>query len=145
PGHAVIGPLLAATAAHSFLDGWSVRLFTGQPVASIAVPLGLGLHKIPEGLAVGWIARKSMASPWKAAAAGLAVEAMTLVGAWAEPKVDASGAARFGALWSAAVLAIIAGSFLFLGLHAVLPVRRRAGVIAVFVGAMVVVAIVRGR
>ncbi len=145
PGHGVIGPLLAATAAHSFLDGWSVRVFSGQPLANIAVPLGLGLHKIPEGVAVGWIARRSFPSTWKAACAGVAVEAMTLVGAWAEPRVDASGAARFGAWWTATVLAIIAGSFLFLGVHAVLPARRRVGVIAVFVGTVVAVAIMRGR
>src|SRR4051794_22876033 len=47
----VIGPLLTATAVHSLLDGWSVRALSVQPFASVAVPLGLALHKVPEGLA----------------------------------------------------------------------------------------------
>src|ERR1700719_1216084 len=42
--HTVIGPLLAAAALHSFLDGWSVRALSIQAFASIAVPLGLALH-----------------------------------------------------------------------------------------------------
>lgn len=139
PRHGVIGPLLAATAVHSFLDGWSVRAFAVQPVADIAVPLGLGLHKIPEGLALGWIARRSLSSAWKAAAAASAVEILTVAGAFIEPWANQSGVAAFGAWWSAVVLAVIAGSFLFLGVHALVPARKRAGVVPVFVTTLAVV------
>jgi zinc transporter ZupT len=133
PRHGVIGPLLAATAIHSFLDGWSVRAFSIQPLANVAVPLGLGLHKIPEGLALGWIARRSFSPAWKAAATAAAIETMTLVGALVEPRANDSGVAAFGPWWTAVVLSIIAGGFLFLGLHALLPARNRAGVVPVFI------------
>jgi zinc transporter ZupT len=121
----VIGPLLVATAVHSFLDGWSVRALSMQAFANIAVPLGLALHKAPEGLALGLIARKSMISAGKALAAGCCVEAVTLVGALIQPRVDQSAAAQFGYWWTTAVMAIIAGSFLLVGLHALIPSRRK--------------------
>jgi zinc transporter ZupT len=119
PVEGVIGPLLAATAVHSFLDGWSLRALSMQPVANIAVPLGLALHKFPEGLALGLITRRSMS--WtRALGASAIVEGLTLVGATVEPKVNESGAAQFGNWWTAIVLGIVAGSFLFLGFHSFL-------------------------
>ncbi len=139
PRHGVVGSLLAAAAVHSFLDGWSVRVFSGQPLAGVGVPLGLALHKIPEGVALGWITRKSLGSTWKAATLSGMVEGLTLVGAFVEPGADQSGAAEFGAWWTAAVLGVIAGSFLFLGSHAVLPERRKSGVLAVFAATFLLV------
>ena len=139
PRHGVVGPLLAATAVHSFLDGWSVRAFAVQPVADVAVPLGLALHKVPEGLALGWIARRSFSSTWKAAGAAAGVELLTAAGAFIEPRANQSGASAFGSWWSAAVLAIIAGSFLFLAVHALVPARKRTGVLAVFVATLAAV------
>ena len=124
----VIGPLLAATAVHSFLDGWSVRALSVQPFASVAVPLGLALHKVPEGLALGLLTRRSMSSASKALAVSAGVEGLTLVGAIVEPGVNASGTARFGVWWTAIVLAIVAGSFLFLGYHTFLENRRHSEV-----------------
>jgi zinc transporter ZupT len=120
----VIGPLLAAAAVHSFLDGWSVCAVSIQPFASVAVPLGLALHKVPEGLALGLITRRSMCSNSKALAASAGVESLTLIGAIVEPGVNESGTARFGAWWTAIVLAIVAGSFLFLGYHTFLENRH---------------------
>jgi hypothetical protein len=120
----VIGALLTATAVHSFLDGWSVRALSVQPFASVAVPLGLALHKVPEGLALGLITRRSMSSISKALGVSAGVEGLTLIGAVVEPGVNASGTARFGAWWTGIVLAIVAGSFLFLGFHTFLENRR---------------------
>ncbi|MGI9075190.1 MAG: hypothetical protein ACR2JB_28600 [Bryobacteraceae bacterium] len=120
----VIGPLLAATAVHSFLDGWSVRALSVQPFASVAVPLGLALHKVPEGLALGLITRRSMSSIPRALTVSAGVEGLTLIGAIVEPGVNASGTARFGVGWTAIVLAVVAGSFLFLGFHTFFENRR---------------------
>ncbi|MGI9071201.1 MAG: ZIP family metal transporter, partial [Bryobacteraceae bacterium] len=120
----VIGPLLTATAVHSFLDGWSVRALSVQPFASVAVPLGLALHKVPEGLALGLITRRSMPSISKALVVSAGVEGLTLVGAIVEPGINESDATRFGAWWTAIVLAIVAGSFLFLGFHTFLENRK---------------------
>jgi zinc and cadmium transporter len=139
PRQGVIGPLLAATAVHSFLDGWSVRALSIQPVTDIAVPVGLALHKIPEGLALGWIARRSFSSVWRAAVAAGAVEVVTLVGALIQPRANQSAIAAFGASWNAVILAIIAGGFLFLGVHALLPARTRTGVVPVFLATLVAV------
>ncbi len=138
-GHAAFGPLLVATAIHSFLDGWSVRALAAERLASVAVPLGLALHKIPEGAAIGWIARRSLPSAWQAALAAMAVESVTLLGAYIEPQASRSGFAAFGLGWTSVVFAIIGGSFLFVGLHAVLPNRRRVGVMLVFVATFLIV------
>lgn len=142
-GHArghVLAPLLIATAVHSFVDGWSVRAIAINPLANLAVALGLALHKGPEGLAVGWICRRSISSLWKAAAAALAVEFMTLVGAWVEPRASRSALQAFGPWWTSLVLSFIAGSFLFVGIHAVLPNRRRLSVVGTFFLSLALVA-----
>jgi len=122
----VIGALLLATAIHSFLDGWSVRALSVQPFASVAVPFGLALHKVPEGFALGLITRRSISSNSKAFAVSAGVEGLTLIGGMVEPRVDQSGTARFGECWTAIVLAIVAGSFLFLGYHTFLESRRNS-------------------
>lgn len=133
PRHGVVAPLIAATAIHSLLDGWSMRAFAPNSFAGIAVPIGLALHKVPEGLALGWIARRSILSVWRAIAAGSFAELFTVAGGWLEPHADRTGSAKFGAWWTAAVLSVIAGAFLFLGFHAMLPNWRRRGVVAVFI------------
>lgn len=128
----VAGPLLAVTAIHSFLDGWSVRAAAGGAVVNIAVPLGLALHKVPEGLALGWVTRRRFHSSVKAIAAGALAEIFTLAGAFAEPRAQRSGVYHFGIWWTATMLALIAGTFAFLGFHAVWPGRRDKGVVLVF-------------
>ncbi len=139
-GRAALAPILTATAVHSFLDGWSVRAIQSLQMASITAPLGLALHKIPEGVAIGWIARQSIGSAGKAAVAAIAVELVTLAGAFVEPYASRSGSAAFGAWWTSAVIAIVSGSFLFFGAHAILPNWRRPGVLLVFAATLLVVA-----
>lgn len=143
PVRRVIGPLLAAAAVHSFLDGWSVRLFPGDSLAHVAVPVGLALHKLPEGLALGWISRKSFSSSAKAIAAGAAAEFATLVGALLEPHANRSGFVEFGIWWTSLVLAVIAGSFLFIGCHALLPDWKRPRVLLPFLATLAAVGILR--
>ena len=138
-GREVIGSLLTAAAIHSFLDGWSLRAVSGQQAASVVVPLGLALHKVPEGLALGWVTGHSFVSRWKAVSLCALVEAVTVAGAWVEPRADQSAIKAFGPWWMAVVLAVIAGSFSFLGIHAVLPARRKAGVVAIFLMTLLIV------
>jgi zinc transporter ZupT len=139
PRHGVVGPLLAATAVHSFLDGWSVRALSIQPLANVAVPIGLALHKLPEGLALGWVSRRSFQNTSTAVLAACGVEMLTIAGAWVEPHAERSGSETFGPWWTAVVLAIVAGSFLFLGFHTVVPERKNAGVTPIFVGTFLIV------
>jgi zinc transporter ZupT len=121
PRRGVLAPLIVATAIHSFLDGWSIRALATQPVPLALVPIGLGLHKIPEGFALGWVLRRSIASHARAIGLGALAELFTLVGALLQPDTDRFGITRFGDSWTPAVLCLIAGAFVFLGCHAVLP------------------------
>jgi len=125
PRHGVIAPLLAATAIHSLLDGWSIRTLAAHPFTEIFVPTGLALHKIPEGFALGWVLRRSVPSPWHAVFFGISAELFTLVGALLQPSANRLGLERFGPSWTPAVLSVIAGAFVFLGCHALLPYFRR--------------------
>ena len=92
----------------------------------------MALHKIPEGLAIGLITRKSLPSAWKAALAAMLVESCTLLGAWIEPAANRAGALQFGSVWTTCVLGLIAGSFLFLGYHTIHRGRHEAGVVRAF-------------
>jgi zinc transporter ZupT len=125
PRHGVIAPLLAATAIHSLLDGWSIRTLATHPLTEIFVPTGLALHKIPEGFVLGLVLRRTVSSPWRAAFFGISAELFTLLGALLQPPANRSGLERFGPSWTPAVLSVIAGAFVFLGCHALLPYFRR--------------------
>ncbi len=142
PRQGVIVPLLFATAAHSFVDGWSVRALATQPLTDIAVPIGLALHKIPEGAALGWAARHLSSPLWRTTLVCVAVEAVTLAGAWIEPKADRSGIVAFGPWWTAGVLAVISGTFIFLAIHAILPAWKRPSVVLAFLASLFAMAIV---
>jgi zinc transporter ZupT len=131
-GRHILLPLLLATAIHSFLDGWSVRALWTGTLDRIAVGIGLGLHKIPEGIAVGWVMRRGLGRTATALGAAMAVELVTPIGAWTEPYAQRSGFATFGSGWSAFVLAIVGGTFLFLGVHSVVPQRKNVRVLAMF-------------
>lgn len=135
----IVKPLLVATAIHSFLDGWSVRATAVNALTAVAVPIGLALHKIPEGLALGWVVRRGIQSTQKALIAGIGVEFLTVAGALLEPRADRTGIENFGSWWIAAVLAVIGGSFLFLAFHTVIPERRRIGVMAIFLTTLTLV------
>ena len=132
PLHGFAAPLLIATGIHSLLDGWSVRILAPSWVAGWAAPLGLALHKIPEGMALGLIAREALASTRRAFWACVAVESLTLLGAMLEPMADQAGAAQFGGNWMTCILAITGGSFLFLGFHTVHGSRKKPGVVPTF-------------
>ena len=143
PRQGVIGPLLAATAIHSFIDGWSLRALAWQPMTNIAVAVGLALHKIPEGIAVGWLSRRALSSRSKAVLAAAGVELFTALGAYVQPHANNQALAAFGTAWTAGMLSFISGSFLFLGIHAVLPNWRRPPVAAVFIATLAAIATVR--
>jgi zinc and cadmium transporter len=125
--HGFAGPLLMAAALHSMIDGWSITAANhpGGLASGVGAALaaGIGIHKVPEGLALGVITRAAMASRFTALAWCAAAEAATLAGAGAEsllaPYVGLSGLH--------ALLALAAGSFLYLGAHAVHGELRRSG------------------
>lgn len=136
--HGFAGPLLAAAALHSFLDGWSVA--TAQLAVPlglrVAVPLAIALHKLPEGMALGGILRVSVKS--RAAALGWCAlaEGTTLVG-------GAFGllmAPHLGTQWITYPLGIASGWLFYLGYHAVHEERKRRGAAPAFLSALTGVA-----
>ena len=135
----IAAALLGAAAVHSFLDGWSTRLLSTDPLSSVAVPLGLGLHKFPEGLAMGFVSRKAFRSKTTALAVSGGIECLTVVGALVEPEAERLGIAKFGFWWEALVLCVVAGSFLFLGLHGMTAHRRKPDVLGLFAASLAAV------
>jgi zinc transporter ZupT len=134
--HGFALPLLLAAALHSGLDGWSVMAAGDHANFSAALGLGIGAHKIPEGLALGLIARAALPSRFAALAWCVAAQSATLVGAALEPL----GASYFGPQGQHALLALAGGSFLYLGGHAVHGELRRSGAAPAFVPAITGVA-----
>jgi zinc transporter ZupT len=127
--HGFATPLLAAAALHSALDGWSAGL-------GGAFVWGLAFHKIPEGIALGVIARASLESRRAALLWCALAESSTLAGAGLERVL----APHMNATHFHALLAIAGGSFLFLGGHAVHDEFRRSGPAPAFVPAVAGVA-----
>ena len=123
--HGFAGPLVAAAAIHSFLDGWSIA--TVQLAAPlglrVAVPLAVALHKLPEGIALGGILRAAVRN--RATALGWAVlaEGATLVGGI----FGLLMAPRLGTGWITYPLGITSGWIFYLGYHAVHEEWKRRG------------------
>ena len=117
--HGFSAPLVIATMVHAFVDGWGMTAIgsTSGRSASGAILLALLLHKIPEGLALGTILRMSAENSWRAAGWAILAEAPTLAG-------GAFGLSAAQADWVDYPLALAAGAYFFLGLHALLAWLR---------------------
>jgi zinc transporter ZupT len=117
--HGFATPLLIAAGLHSAFDGYIAAGSSLFP----AVTIGLIFHKLPEGIAMGVMARASMSRKMSAILWCAAAESMTLVGGGFErvlaPHLNP------GSFYI--VLAMAGGSFLYLGAHAVHGELRRSG------------------
>ena len=134
--HGFAGPLLIAAAVHSALDGWTVAAAQTSTSVGGVFLIGIAFHKLPEGIALGVIAKASLPTRLAAIAWCALAEAMTLAGGGAEwvlaPHLD---------VWSLRVLlALAGGGFLYLGGHAVHGELRRRGAVPAFVPALTGVA-----
>jgi len=115
--HGFAGPLLAAAALHSFLDGWGIATsqLLAAPALRIAVPLAVGLHKLPEGIALGGILRASIRSRASAMVWCCLAEGATLAGGaagiWMAP--------HLGTHWVTYPLGLTGGWLFYLGYHAI--------------------------
>jgi zinc and cadmium transporter len=120
--HGFATPLLAAAALHSALDGWSAAVSQNAGF-SLALIGAIAVHKIPEGLALGVIARASLGSRASALAWCALAQMTTIAGAGLAsvlaPHLDSQALH--------ALLALAGGSFLYLGGHAVHGELRRSG------------------
>jgi zinc and cadmium transporter len=117
--HGFAPPLLIASALHSALDGWGAA----STSFGTALALGIAVHKIPEGVALGVIARASLKSKMAALMWCAVAQSATLVGG----ALEAAVAPALGSHNLHAILAIAGGSFLYLGGHAIHGELRRNG------------------
>jgi zinc transporter ZupT len=123
--HGFAGPLLIAAALHSLLDGWTLAASQETRTLGEALLVGIAVHKLPEGIALGCIVRAAVSSRNSALAGGFAAEAATLVGAAFEIALYP----YIGLTWIYGLLALAAGSFLYLGYHAIHAEYKRRGVL----------------
>jgi len=131
--HGFAGPLIAAAALHSFFDGWGI---TASQLSStlglrIAVPLAIGLHKLPEGIALGGILRASVGARASALGWCALAEGTTLLGGaaglWMAP--------HLGTHWIIYPLGVTGGWLFYLGYHAIHEEWKRRGAGPAFVSA----------
>ncbi len=121
--HGFAAPLVIAFAMHAFLDGWAIGVSADDPRLGLPFALGLAVHKIPEGLALGVILRAALNSRLAAVGWAAAAQAATVAGG----TVEAVVAQHLGQHWMSPLLAVAGGSFLYLGAHAVHGEWRRRG------------------
>ena len=132
--HGFAAPLVAATALHAFLDGWSISSVQVMSPGGLrlTMPLAVGLHKIPEGIALGAILWASMHSRAAALAWCAAAESCTIVGG----AVALALAPRLGTVWILYPLAVAGGCFFFLGFHAIHEEWKRRGAVPAMMPAL---------
>ena len=132
--HGFAAPLISASALHSFFDGWSIA--TAQMAVPlgirVAVPLAVVLHKIPEGIALGAIARASIRSRSSAVLWCVAAEGATLAGGVMGLEI----APRMGTAWIVYPLGLAAGWLFYLGAHAIHEEWKRRGPVTALVAAL---------
>ena len=132
--HGFAAPLIGAIMLHAFFDGWSVATvqLSSHRGIRLAVATAIVLHKIPEGLALGAMARASVASRSGAVFWSVLAEAMTLVGGICGLAI----APQLGDAWITYPLALAAGWLFYLGAHAVHEEWKRRGPALAFTTAL---------
>jgi zinc transporter ZupT len=123
--HGFAAPLIGAMMLHAFFDGWSLAAVQLSPHRGIrlAVAIAVALHKVPEGLALGAMARASVSSRSSALFWSVLAEMMTLVGGI----LGLAIAPQLGTAWITYPLALAAGWLFYLGAHAVHEEWKRRG------------------
>jgi len=123
--HGFATPLLIASGLHSFFDGWSLAASEQQGFESLraAFLVGIGVHKLPEGLALGALLIAALGSEGRAMLGATVAQAMMLMGGMAAVAL----AGHLAAPGTLAFLSIAAGAFVYLGYHAVDSEYRQRG------------------
>lgn len=134
--HGFATPLLIASALHAALDGWSVNAAQDDSILSAGFLLGIAVHKMPEGLALGVISRAALRSRSAAMLWCALAQSATLLGAGLEGVLGP----YLGPQILHILLALAGGSFLYLGWHAVHGEFRRSGASPALVPALTGVA-----
>jgi zinc transporter ZupT len=115
--HGFAAPLLIASGLHSFFDGWSLAVSQqkGYEGLKVAFLVGIGVHKLPEGLALGALLIAALGSERRAMLGATAAQSMMLAGGI----LGALLADYLATKVTVAFLSVAAGAFVYLGYHAV--------------------------
>lgn len=115
--HGFAAPLLIASGLHSFFDGWSLGVSQqkGYEGLKVAFLVGIGVHKLPEGLALGALLLAALGTEWRAMLGAAAAQSMMIAGGALALLI----ADRLAAQLTMAFLSVAAGAFVYLGYHAV--------------------------
>ena len=134
PLHGFAAPLLIASGVHSFFDGWSLAVSQEKGFESLRVAFlfGIGIHKLPEALALGVLLLAAFGSPWKAIMGTAGAQLMMFAGGI----LALAFGTRLGTEWTAGFLSVAAGAFVYLGYHAVDSEYRRRGMAPSFMPAL---------
>jgi zinc transporter ZupT len=127
PQRASLGllPLVTAVAFHSLLDGWNIGFamqFSGSRLI-IAFVLGMSLHKLTSGFALGAIFRVAEPRQNRAITWAGGCELMTAAGAFLQHSIST----HMGGQWMILLSSATAGSFLYLGYHSTRIAMTRCG------------------
>ena len=125
--HGFAAPLLIASGLHSFFDGWSLAVSQAQGFEDLKVAflLGIGAHKLPEGLALGALLAAALGTARKAMLGAAAAQLMMIAGG----VLAVALAPLLGTNWTIGFLSVAAGAFVYLGYHAIDSEYQRRGVL----------------
>jgi zinc transporter ZupT len=132
--HGFAVPLLIAAGLHSFFDGWSLAVSQQKGFESLklAFLVGVGVHKLPEGLALGALLMAAIGVQWKAVLVGIAAQSMMLAGGFLAVII----APHLTTNWTIGVLSVAAGAFVYLGYHAIDSEYQQRGIATAMVPAL---------
>jgi zinc transporter ZupT len=128
--HGFAAPLLIAAGVHNLFDGWSLAASqeAGFERLRFAFLAGIGFHKLPEGLALGALLLAAFGVPWKALLGAAGAQSMMVAGGALALVLGP----HLGKDWTALLLSLAAGAFVYLGYHAIdSQYQRRRGAIPV--------------
>ena len=124
--HGFAAPLLIASGLHSFFDGWSLAVSQAKGFEDLkmAFLVGIGVHKLPEGLALGALLAAALGTARKAMLGAAAAQLMMLAGG----ALAIVLAPQLGTNWTMGFLSAAAGAFVYLGYHAIDNEYQRRGI-----------------
>ncbi|HTA66913.1 MAG TPA: ZIP family metal transporter [Bryobacteraceae bacterium] len=124
--HGFAAPLLIASGLHSFFDGWSLAVSQQKGFESLklAFLLGIGAHKLPEGLALGALLAAALGTARRAMLGAAAAQLMMIAGGTLAVVL----APHLGTNWTIGFLSVAAGAFVYLGYHAIDSEYQRRGI-----------------
>jgi len=118
-------PLILAVGFHSLLDGWNIATALALPSERLvwAFLIGMSVHKLSGGVAIGAIFRSAAPRLSHAYLWAAVCESLTVLGAL----LQFFSSRSLGTQWTIWLIGLTAGSFLYLGCHAFQTARAKSG------------------